>query len=160
MASTGAVVFFRPRFVGTSYPIAKATGASVYFPVRMLTGIWTTAGIPQSNLDNLRSLLPAQRSPVVNADRTMTAEWYRFFDFLVNVYLGGPDTPTITDIVSSLESTIQRSTEAAVQAALAQRQTQTNAEALAATVEVVKNNGLTGSSQIPAVATTFYMDEP
>ena len=105
---------------------------------------------------NLRQWLPPIRQPVVVADgkggMVMDATWYRFFDHVANVRLGGADAPSVPDLVASAIET--QATVATTSASLATvaTQTQTNAEVLAVVSEVASVNALTGADQIPPVS--------
>jgi hypothetical protein len=141
-------------FVPTVYTLGGTTEAVMYLPIRSFAG----GGAPvvgNSNLDTLKSLLPRQPQIAMNADGTMTAPWYRFFDYLVNNYLDALNQPTIADIVASVDESKAAATTATQSIALVAQQTQANADALAATVEVVTNSALPGSSQIPPVSRSY-----
>jgi hypothetical protein len=141
-------------FAADLYAGGGTTEAVMYLPIRSFAG----GGAPvvgNSNLDTLKSLLPRQPQIAMNADGTMTAPWYRFFDYLVNNYLDALNQPTIADIVASVDESKAAATTATQSIALVAQQTQANADALAATVEVVTNSSLPGSSQIPPVSRSY-----
>lgn len=153
MASTGGVVFFRPRSVATT-TVNRATGAVVFVSFRSTTGLWSRSSVT-SSIDQLKSLLPGMNVPAIDSQGKFTPSWYRFFDYLVNQYLGGLVLPSVQDIVTAVEASNATSATVSQQTALIQQQAQANAEALAATVEVVTNNALPGADQIPPVSRTY-----
>lgn len=159
MASTGAVVYLRPRVAATYIP-ARSTSALTYLTPRVLSGLWTASGVSASaDLANLRAWLPPQRTPfawvTVGGQRLPVyidaTTWYRFFQFVADVRLGGADGATIPDIVAAVVSSLSQSATTAAVASITAQQTQANAEALAATVQVVQTASLPGSTQIPPV---------
>lgn len=85
----------------------------------------------------------------------MSPDWYRFFDYLCNVKLGGAAAPDLADVVTTFETAQEVVTSSAQAMSLLTQQTQANAEALATTVEVVKNAALPGASSIPPVRMTY-----
>jgi hypothetical protein len=142
-------------YAPTVYYSGSTTTSILNLPLRVYADGAASTVEPTSALDNLRSLLPAQRSPVVNADRTMSSDWYRFFDFMVNVYLDSLSQPTVADIVSAVETTLAQATANAETTTLIAQQAQANAEALASVVQVVQTEALPGSDQIPPVSMSY-----
>lgn len=141
-------------FTGTIF-IYGETESVWYFPMRLFAQSSSSTVDATQDLENLRSLLPSQRQQVTNPDGTMNAAWYRFFDFFVNVFAGGPSAPTMADVQAAIENALSELQTQQQTTALIAAQSQTNAEALAATVEVVQNNALTGASSIPSVSRTY-----
>lgn len=139
--------------------LVQHSGAVFYIPVRMVSGLWSTAGITASaNLENLQAWLPPRRQPmgwVTIGGVRHPVDWddtvYRFLQFVSEVKLGGQNGPTLPDVVTTVTDT--QATAAAASAGVTElaQQTTANAEALAATVQVVTTNALTGASQIPRV---------
>lgn len=155
MASTGAVVYVRPRASITDVP-GRKTGAVTYVAVRSLSGLLTSSTVePEQNLTNLRKLFPRQSQKVVNSDGSMAIEWYRFFDYLVNTFLGGPDAPTMGDVIAEIERQIAAARLLEARTLAIAQQAQANAESLSAAVQVIQANALTGADQIPAPQTTM-----
>lgn len=142
-------------YAPTVYSAGSSTESLYYFPLREFAVASSGSVDSTQDLENLRSLLPSQRQQVTNADGTMAAPWYRFFDFFVNVFAGGPSAPTMADVQAAIERALTDLQAQQQTVALVAAQSQTNAEALAATVEVVQNNSLSGSSSIPAVSRTY-----
>ncbi len=154
MASTGAVAFLRPRASAT-VSAARATGAVVYLLPRAVSGLWTASDVTASaDLANLRAWLPPQRQPIANVNGTpvyMDQTWYRFFQFVSEIKLGGAEGQTIPDIVASVVAALSASATTSAAVAITSQQTQANAEALAATVQVVQTAAIPGADQIPPV---------
>lgn len=146
-------------FAPTVYVSGGTTTSVFYLPLRAYGDGMPQAVDPAANLENLRSLLPAQRTPFATNSKgekfNVEPHWYKFFDYLVNQYLGGLTQPTVADIVAALETTMTQATTASQTTALLQQQTQTNAEALSAVVQVANNNALTGAEQIPRVSLSY-----
>lgn len=153
--TTGAVLYARPRAIAGTTVSLKSTGAVVYVAARMLSGLWSSTTVGQElDLANLRSLLPRQDQTLVDSQGKMTAPWYRFIDYWVNTVLGGPDAPSMSDVIAEIERQIVASQALEAATNLVAQQAQANAEALAATVQVVQTAALSGSDQIPPVRTT------
>jgi hypothetical protein len=149
MASTGAILYIKPRSFVT-VKANRSTGAVLYSAVRFVSGIYTATDIAASaNLANLKSWLPHRSVPVVQKDGTMTDAWYRFFDFLANVKIGGPAASTLPDVASAVVTVQEQAATVAQSAAGLEQQVAQNAESLGATVEVARNNSLTGANSIP-----------
>ena len=161
MASTGAVLYLRPRGVATEVP-GRKTAATVYVPMRMLSGLVTARGVTASrNQTNLSTLLPHITRPFAQQDRNgrwaCDPHWYRFFDFLVNDFLAGASGPTLADIITSIVAVQTSATAAEMRSVLLASQAQTNAEALSTAVQVVQIAALPGADQIPPVR-RYYLE--
>lgn len=157
MASTGAVLYIKPRSVAAVKP-GRHTGGVIYIAARFLTGLYSEPGITASaNLSGLKAWLPPAHVPVVKQDGLMAEQWYRFFNYLANTKLGGPNSSTLPDIATTVVTASERAAVVEVVTAGLTQQTAQNAEALATTVEVVQNNSLTGASAIPPVQRTSGM---
>jgi hypothetical protein len=141
-------------FAPVVYTLGGSTESVMYLPVRSFANGEGTA-VENTTLDTLKSLLPRQPQKVVLPDGTMDPAWYRFMDYMVNNYFGSLNQPTIQSIVAQVEEGMAAATIATQTTALLAQQTQANAEALAATVEVVTNNSLPGSIQIPPVSRSY-----
>jgi hypothetical protein len=128
----------------------RRSDAVLYTAIRFLSGIYTATEVTASaNLVNLKSWLPHRSVPVVQKDGTMTDAWYRFFDFLANVKLGGPAASTLPDVASAVVTVQEQAATVAQSTAGLEQQVAQNAESLGATVEVARNNSLTGATAIP-----------
>lgn len=142
-------------YAPTVYTYGSQTESVFYFPLRLFATGSSGAVDATVDLDNLRSLLPRQQQRAINPDGTLAAPWYRFFDFDVNVVRGGPSAPTMADVQAAIEEALAAIQQQQQTTALLAQTVITNAEALAATREVVQNNSLTGSEAIPAVSRTY-----
>jgi hypothetical protein len=142
------------------YTLGSTTGSVAYIPLRAYGDGTSQAVDATTDLENLRSLLPSQRHPFGFVDGKpvyVEAAWYRFMDYLVNTFLGGPGSPTMADVIAAIEAALEAQATQTQTLALIAAQSQTNAEALAAVVQVAQDNALTGAEQIPRVSQT-YMD--
>jgi hypothetical protein len=154
MASTGAVLYLRPRLGATVSP-GRRTGAALYIPVRLLAGLFTSSGVDASrDTDSLRAFLPNANVPVLQANGTFNTSWYRFFQRFVDVFLGGAGALTIADIITAVTTSQEQAAQLSAIVTAVSQQTQANAESLSAVVEVAQNNSLTGAEQIPPVQRT------
>ena len=135
--------------------VIQTSSAVFYVPIRMVSGLWSTSGITASaDLENLQAWLPPQRQPIAyqqGGQWFCDPTWYRFFQFVAEIKLGGVSGPTLPDVVTTVTET--QATAAAASASVTEiaQQTTANAEALAATVQVAVVNSLTGADQIPLV---------
>lgn len=133
---------------------AYSSGAVVYIPLRMVSGIWSVIGVPGTGDGNLRAWLPGARHPIGyigGQPLYVDASWYRFFDCLANIRLSGQNAQTVSDLVSALTDTQSTASAASSSVATASVQIQTNAEALAAIASILRSSALSGSDQIPEV---------
>lgn len=137
--------------------IAGSTGAVVFIPLRFASGRWSATGITATaDLVNARSRLPAQREPAgyfmqggQRVDVYMTPRWYTYQDILANVKLGGEGAPTLGDVVATALSILAQSQDTQATVSAVAQQTQSAVNSIAATIEVVQANALTGAEQIP-----------
>lgn len=169
MASTGAVLYLRPR-IEVALTAAHQTGAVVFIaPPRLVTGPFSSAGeIPASrNLAALKTWLPPSEIPIgyLNNDRTKPViidaqTWYAFLNYFVNTFIGGPSAPTLADVTSAVTTASAQSAASAAQVTVVQQAVAANAESLGAVVEVAQANDLQGASQIPPVVKYGYGLEP
>ncbi len=159
MATTGAVFYLRPT-AAVTVSANRKTGAVVWLSSRTVSGPWSSAGeIPASrDLKNLRAWLPPSQIPIgyLNNDPTKpvfidTQAWYAFLNYFLNVFIGGAKSPTLADVTTAVTTATQQSADSAAVVAAVSQQVTANAEALDATVQVAKNNSLTGATQIPPV---------
>lgn len=127
------------------------TGAVVYLPLRVLSGVWTTTGI-QADEQSLKAWLPPARQPIAyqqNNQWLCDPTWYRFFQYVAEIKLGGANGPTITEVADNAAATAQNAATTQTQISAVIQQGQTNAESLQAAIQVVQNSSLPGSDQIP-----------
>lgn len=156
VGETGAVVYVRPRTIAGTAVSMRSSSAAAYIALRTLSGLLTSTTVePEEDLTNLRKLFPRQSQKVVMPDGSMAIEWYRFFDYLVNTFLGGPDAPTMGDVIAEIERQIAAARLLEARTLAIAQQAQANAESLSAAVQVIQNNALTGAAQIPPPQTTM-----
>lgn len=158
MPTTAAVLYIRPT--GTAViAAARRTAATLYVPLRTLTGLFSTAGVTKSkDTHNLKAWFPSQRVPLAGQE-LMQPEWYRFFQYLTETVLGGANGSTLPDVAASVTyAEAQSIATAAVTKALAQ-QGAANAQSLSAVVQVAVASALPGSAQIPPVQ-LYPVDTP
>ena len=159
MATTGAVIYLKPRIVAAEVP-GRTSGAVLYFSPRLVSGIFADAnGVStQNSATSAKAMLPGPRTPIgyVNGDRSKPvyideATWYRLVDYIVNIKLGGVTAPTLTDVSNSITS-VQDATTSIVNSVVSiTEQTTNNAAALDTVKEVVQTADLPGATQIPPV---------
>lgn len=141
---------FAPRLsAGPSF----TSGGVVYLPLRMVSGLWNTAGVSASKGE--LAWLPPARQPIGTTDARgnfmCDPAWYRFFEYIAETRLGGkqgPGIPAVVAVVAQTQVTAAASTTAVAELT---QQTQANAEALFVVREVAQNNSLTGAGLIPQV---------
>lgn len=138
------------------------TSAISYILPRSTGGVWTQTEV-QTSSNAVGNLLPSSLQPIgyvmVNGQRLPvqidTLAWHPFLRAVAD-YLGNLQGPRLPDVVSSVETTQAQAVQASAQVSAVAQQSQANAEALAATVQVAQNAGLAGASQIPPVVLTNY----
>jgi hypothetical protein len=159
MASTGAVVHFRPRFVaGTG--VARSTGAVVYFSPRIVSGVYR-AGIDDTLTRAPDVDLPNARVPIgwVNVNGKAlpvlidAQTWHKFFQTMWEARLGGFTGRSLADVATGVETVQASVSQSATTTAAVAAQTQANAEALATARQVLQDAALPGADQIPQVVT-------
>jgi hypothetical protein len=154
MASTGAVIYIKPRAFVTDAP-GRHTGAVLDVAIRMISGVYSVLGVAAStDQRGLKSWLPHRRDRWMQDDGTPTDEFFRFMDYLANTMIGGPSTATLPDVVATVTSAQANATTAAATVAGVSQQVNSNAESLSVVVEVAVNNSLVGAAQIPPVQHT------
>lgn len=152
MATTGAVIYVKPRVAATVSP-TRSGGVVIYLAHRVVSGIFTTgSGVSsQETQRSLKAWLPSAKVPVVDPKTgLMAAQWYRFFNYLCEKKLGGVNAPAVADIVTSVESAQAAVTSTVSAITSLAEVTNQNATSLAAAREVAVNNSLTGATQIPS----------
>ena len=160
MASESASISLGVVLGNTSMKHGSASAAMITGALEDAQPYSGGSGVVQSSDgENLRSKLPRAEVPLGTLSQDgktvfINPYWYRFFDFVANVQLGGPDAPTVTDLSSATISTRQQAIDATTAVASVSTQVDANAQALAATVQVAQSNALSGASQIPPVVFT------
>ncbi|MES2958516.1 MAG: hypothetical protein V4792_10020 [Pseudomonadota bacterium] len=149
MASTGAVLFFRPR--SAVLTVAHGvTGAVSFVALRTSSGIYSSRGVNASrNLRNLKSVLPDISVPISLDGRMINPEWYRAFRYVWDTFLNVINGPTLPDVVETITlGQVQSIVSSSIAAALEQ-QAAANAQSIASMREVVQAAALPGATQIP-----------
>jgi hypothetical protein len=163
MASTGAVFYVRPYgLTGTS--AGRTTGAVLYLPIRAVSGVYQTGVSSTQARPNDVAWLPLAGTPIgrTKPDGTVVMDpaWYRAFEHLFNVKIGGRFAPSLPDVVTTVESTQAAAVQSGQQVGALTQQSQANAESLNVVRQVVQNNALTGAAQIPPVVLNPYEQIP
>lgn len=130
--------------------VSGSTEAVVYVPVRFLAGS-ASAGVQPSS--DLKNYLPSAREKPLDANGHLVGSWYKFFQLLSQVQLGGG--LTLADLEAAISAAQLQATQATANTQAIATQSQTNAEALAAAVQVVQAAALPGSDQIPPVLNSY-----
>ncbi len=162
MASTGAVVYLRTYEVGGT-SAARSSGAVVYLPHREVSGVYQVGVSTTAARPNDVAWLPSAQTPfgwvTINGQRypmTPDPAWYRAFQHLFEVRLGGRAAPSLPDVVTTVETTQAAAVQNGQQVTALTQQSQANAESLAVVRQVAVNNALTGADQIPPVVLNPY----
>jgi hypothetical protein len=166
MASTGAVFYLRTYGVaGTT--AARSTGAVMYLPIRAVTGVYQTGVSSTQSRPNDVAWLPSAQTPfgfvTINGQSypmTPDPAWYRAFQHLFEVKLGGRSAPSLPDVITTVESTQAAAVQNGQQVGALTQQSQANAESLNVVRQVIQNNALVGAAQIPPVVLNPYEQIP
>ena len=163
MASTGAVVHLRLYEVGGT-GAARSSGAVVYLPHREVSGVYQVGVSTTAARPNDVAWLPSAQTPIASLNGrgqyVMEPSWYRFFQHLADVRLGGRAAPSLPDVITTVETTQAAAVQSGQQVSALTQQSQANAESLAVVRQVVQNNALTGADQIPPVTLNPYENIP
>jgi hypothetical protein len=150
MATTTGVFLLRPTFAGVSL-VNRSTASSLYLALRFISGKYTAGAFQNDSaaFTTKKVIKPRGDVPLVDPQTGMIAiSWDRYFDY-IDAKLGGPLGPSVKDTQTNVVA-VQKavSTQAAIITDLTQQAT-SNAESLAATIEVAKLNNLDKADQIP-----------
>ena len=163
MASTGAVFYVRPYAVAAGIA-ARSTGAVMYLPIRAVSGVYQTGVSSTQSRPNDVAWLPSAQTPIGRAKPdgsvVMDPAWYRAFQHMFEVKLGGRSAPSLPDVVTTVENTQAAAVQSGQQVSALTQQGQANAESLNVVRQVVQNNALAGSAQIPPVVLNPYEQIP
>jgi hypothetical protein len=163
MASSGAVVYLKSYGVGGG-ALARSSGAVVYLPHREVSGVYQVGVGTAQTRPNDVAWLPSAQTPIANLNGrgqyVMEPSWYRFFQHVADVRLGGRAAPSLPDVVTTVETTQAAAVQSGQQVSALTQQSQANAEALSVVVQVAQNNSLTGADQIPPVILNPYENIP
>lgn len=147
MASTAFTLYVKPsRFFPAS--AGRQSAFTAFVPVRITSGQFST-GLTKAK--HKKDWHPSALTPVVDDKGLINSEWKRFFGYLANKKLGGPVYPTLPDLTQFITAAQAQSIFSAAISAATQQQANSNAQALAAAIEVLKTTGAVGAMQIPSV---------
>jgi hypothetical protein len=166
MASTGAVFYVRPYgFTGTS--AGRSTGAVLYLSIRAVSGVYQTSVSSTQSRPNDVAWLPSAQTPfgfvTINGQRypmTPDPAWYRAFQHVFEVKIGGRFAPSLPDVVTTVETAQAAAVQNSQQVGALTQQSQANAESLSVARQVLQNNALPGAAQIPPVVLSPYENIP
>lgn len=166
MASTGAVFYLRMYGVAAANA-ARATGALLYVPIRAVSGVYQEGVSSTQTRPNDVQWLPNAQNPVgwvmVGGQKLpvqFDPVFYRALQHLFEVKLGGRAAPSLPDVITTVETTQAAAVQSGQQVSALTQQSQANAESLNVVRQVVQNNALTGSDQIPPVVLNPYEQIP
>lgn len=166
MASTGAVFYVRP-YTLTATSAGRSTGAVMFVSPRFASGVFQTGVSSTQSRPNDVAWLPSAQTPfgfvTINGQRypmTPDPAWYRAFQHVFEVKLGGRSAPSLPDVVTTVESTQAAAVQSGQQVSALTQQGQANAESLNVVRQVVQNNSLVGAAQIPPVVLNPYEQIP
>lgn len=150
MASTNAVLYLRPTLAAATVT-NRQTSATLVVALRVLSGIFSAGGGFENSVEgSAKSWLPPPRVPVTDPNTgIMTPEWYRFFRYIVEDRLGGPNAPSIGDVQTNVVSVQDAVTTNVSSVATLTDAVNTNAQSLQTQIQVSQNNSLAGANQIP-----------
>lgn len=163
MASTGAVLYLRTYGVAAG-SAARSSGAVLYIPIRAVSGVYQEGVSSTQTRPNDVAWLPSAQTPIGRAkpDGTVVMEpaWYRFFQHVADVRLGGRAAASLPDVITTVETTQAAAVQSGQQVSALTQQSQANAESLNVVRQVVQNNALVGAGQIPPVVLSPYENIP
>lgn len=161
MASTGGVMYLRPYGAAAS---PTSTGGVMFVSIRALSGIYQEGVSTTQTRPNDVAWLPSAQTPIGRAkpDGTIVMEpaWYRFFQHVADVRLGGRAAASLPDVITTVEATQTAAVQSGQQVSALTQQSQANAESLNVVRQVVQNNALVGAGQIPPVVLSPYENIP
>lgn len=117
------------------------------------TGVGLATGsVPWNTSEAKRSAkphLPKAQEKFLNADGTVSRNWYQALQWVFNEALGGLDAPTLPQVVATVTKTQAQVVESTNFVDQAVQFTRSVASTAIATAQVAQNAGLSGSSSIP-----------
>jgi hypothetical protein len=163
MASTGAVFYLRTYGLAASGK-SRTSGAVFYVPIRVVSGVYQEGVNNTQSRPNDVAWLPNAQTPIGRArpdgSVVMDPAWYRAFQHLFEVKLGGRAAPSLSDVITTVETTQAAAVSSGQQVSALAQQSQANAESLAVVRQVAQNNAFPGSEQIPPVVLSPYENIP
>jgi hypothetical protein len=141
-----------------------SSGAVLFLTIRGVSGVYQQGVGNGTSRPNDVAWLPSAQTPIGRAkpDGTVVMDpaWYRAFQHLFEVKLGGRSAPSLPDVVTTVETTQAAAVQSGQQVGALTQQSQANAESLNVVRQVVQNNALTGAAQIPPVVLNPYEQIP
>jgi hypothetical protein len=141
-----------------------SSGAVCFLTVRGVSGVYQQGVGNGTARVNDVAWLPSAQTPIADLNGrgqyVMNPSWYRFFQHLAEVRLGGRAAPSLPDVVTTVETTQAAAVQSGQQVSALTQQSQANAESLNVVRQVVQNNALTGAAQIPPVVLNPYENIP
>jgi hypothetical protein len=136
----------------------------LYLPIRAVSGVFQTGVSSTQARPNDVAWLPMAQTPIsrpnARGEQVMDPAWYRAFEHLFNVKIGGRAAPSLPDVVTTVESAQAAAVQNGQQVGALTQQSQANAESLNVVRQVVQNNALVGAAQIPPVVLNPYEQIP
>ena len=139
-------------------------GAVLFLTIRGVSGVYQQGVGNGTSRPNDVAWLPSAQTPIGRAKPdgsvVMDPAWYRAFQHLFEVKLGGRSAPSLPDVVTTVESTQAAAVQSEQQVGALTQQSQANAESLNVARQVLQNNALPGAAQIPPVVLSPYENIP
>jgi hypothetical protein len=157
MASTTAVVYFRPRFTDAT-AANRQTEAVVYIPFRDVSGVYVGFGLQSDDAAaSPKSMLPGPRTPFgyLHGDKNLPvyideATWLRLLTFMLEK-MGGIAGPSMADVAATVTTVQEAVTSTVTTVTELTDQALQNAAVLDTVREVAQTSDLDGAEQIPTV---------
>lgn len=141
-----------------------SSGAVLFLTIRGVSGVYQQGVGNGTSRPNDVAWLPSAQTPIGRANPdgsvVMDPAWYRAFQHLFEIKIGGRFAPSLPDVVTTVESTQAAAVQSEQQVGALTQQSQANAESLNVVRQVVQNNALTGAAQIPPVVLNPYEQIP
>ncbi len=149
MATTTFAGYIKPRITG-AISEARTSAFTGYVPIRVSSGLYY-AGVQSTNSRGKKNGFPEASVPFVDDNKCITPMWrMALVNDMSKRRLGGISFPTVPDLAGYVTINQFNDAQASQAAAIAALQMQlANAQTLATLVEVVKNSGAAGATQIP-----------
>ena len=141
-----------------------SSGAVLFLTIRGVSGVYQQGVGNGTSRPNDVAWLPSAQTPIglakPDGSVVMDPAWYRAFQHLFEVKLGGRSAPSLPDVVTTVETTQAAAVQSGQQVGALTQQSQANAESLNVARQVLQNNALPGAAQIPPVVLSPYENIP
>ena len=141
-----------------------SSGAVLFLTIRGVSGVYQQGVGNGTSRPNDVAWLPSAQTPIGRAKPdgsvVMDPAWYRAFQHLFEIKIGGRFAPSLPDVVTTVESTQAAAVQSEQQVGALTQQSQANAESLNVARQVLQNNALPGAAQIPPVVMSPYENIP